>query len=56
SGTLTPSHVLRAMGLTAPQARGSLRFSLGPGTTEAEVERVLQALRQHVPKVRALAG
>ncbi|MCP3142523.1 cysteine desulfurase family protein [Pyxidicoccus xibeiensis] len=56
SGTLTPSHVLRAMGLTAPQARGSLRFSLGPGTSEAEVERVLQALRQHVPKVRALAG
>lgn len=56
SGTLTPSHVLRAMGLTAPQARGSLRFSLGPGTTEAEVERVLQALRQHVPRVRELAG
>jgi cysteine desulfurase len=56
SGTLTPSHVLRAMGLTAPQARGSLRFSLGPSTTGAEVERVLQALRQHVPKVRALAG
>lgn len=56
SGTLSPSHVLRAMGLTAPQARGSLRFSLGPSTSEAEVEQVLQALRQHVPKVRALAG
>ncbi|WP_163997254.1 cysteine desulfurase family protein [Pyxidicoccus caerfyrddinensis] len=56
SGTLTPSHVLRAMSLSAPQARGSLRFSLGPSTSEAEVERVLQALRQHVPKVRALAG
>ncbi len=56
SGTLTPSHVLRAMGLTAPQARGSLRFSLGPSTPEAEVERVLQALRRHVPKVRELAG
>jgi cysteine desulfurase len=56
SGTLTPSHVLRAMRLTAPQARGSLRFSLGPGTTEAEVERVLHALRRHVPRVRELAG
>lgn len=56
SGTLTPSHVLRAMGLTASQARGSLRFSLGPATSEEEVERVLQALRQHVPRVRELAG
>ncbi|MBZ4415911.1 cysteine desulfurase family protein [Myxococcus sp. RHSTA-1-4] len=56
SGTLTPSHVLRAMGLTVPRARGSLRFSLGPTTTEAEVEQVLQALRRHVPRVRELAG
>ncbi|NMO17939.1 cysteine desulfurase [Pyxidicoccus fallax] len=56
SGTLSPSHVLRAMGLTVPQARGSLRFSLGPGTPEAEVEQVLQALRRHVPRVRELAG
>ncbi|WP_426751326.1 cysteine desulfurase family protein [Myxococcus sp. Y35] len=54
SGTLTPSHVLRAMGLTAAEARGSLRFSLGPGTTEADVERVVSALREHVPNVRAL--
>jgi len=56
SGTLTPSHVLRAMGLSATQARGSLRFSLGPATTEAEVERVVAALRKHVPNVRALSG
>ena len=56
SGTLTPSHVLRAMGLSAPRARGSLRFSLGPSASEAEVERVLQALRRHVPRVRELAG
>ncbi|QSQ27380.1 cysteine desulfurase [Pyxidicoccus parkwayensis] len=56
SGTLSPSHVLRAMGLTPAQARGSLRFSLGPSTTGAEVEAVLRALRQHVPRVRALAG
>ncbi|AKQ67115.1 Cysteine desulfurase [Myxococcus hansupus] len=56
SGTLTPSHVLRAMGLSPAQARGSLRFSLGPATTEADVARVVSALRQHVPGVRALAG
>ena len=44
SGTLTPSHVLTAMGLTPAQASGSLRFSMGPGTTEAEVEPVLLSL------------
>lgn len=56
SGTLTPSHVLLAMGLTPAQAHGSLRFSLGPSTTEAEVERVVAALRTHVPRARALAA
>jgi cysteine desulfurase len=56
SGTLTPSHVLLGMGLTPAQAHGSLRFSLGPGTTEAEVERVVKALRTHVPRARALAA
>ncbi|NOK36175.1 cysteine desulfurase [Corallococcus exercitus] len=54
SGTLSPSHVLRAMGLSPAQARGSLRFSLGPSTTSAEVERVVEALCTHVPLVRAL--
>ncbi|MFY2561614.1 cysteine desulfurase family protein [Corallococcus terminator] len=56
SGTLTPSHVLRAMGLSSAQARGSLRFSLGPDSREADVRRVVEALRRHVPLVRALAG
>ncbi|MCE9667254.1 cysteine desulfurase [Myxococcus stipitatus] len=56
SGTLSPSHVLRAMGLSAPEARASLRFSLGPSTSEADVARVVEALRRHVPTVRALAG
>jgi len=55
SGTLQPSHVLLAMGLTPAQAHGSLRFSMGPETTKAEVERVVQALEEHVPKARALA-
>jgi cysteine desulfurase len=55
SGTLTPSHVLTAMGLTPAQAHGSLRFSLGTSTTEAEVKRVVEALCTHVPRSRALA-
>lgn len=56
SGTLSPSHVLRAMGLSPAAARGSLRFSLGPSTTAAEVARVVDALCTHVPRVRALEG
>jgi cysteine desulfurase len=56
SGTLTPSHVLTAMGLTPAQAHGSLRFSLGPSSTEAEVDRVVAALCTHVPRARALAA
>jgi cysteine desulfurase len=44
-----PSHVLRAIGLTAEQAHGSLRFGLGRGTTAEEVEtaaaRISAALR-----------
>ena len=54
SGTLSPSHVLRAMGLSPAQARGSLRFSLGASTTDAEVARVVEALCTHVPRVRSL--
>jgi cysteine desulfurase len=54
SGTLTPSHVLLAMGLTPAQAHGSLRFSLGTTTTEEEVARVVDALTKHVPGARAL--
>lgn len=55
SGTLTPSHVLTAMGLKPGEAHGSLRFSMGPDTTEAEVERVLEALVKHVPRARAVS-
>jgi cysteine desulfurase len=55
SGTLTPSHVLTAMGLEPGEAHGSLRFSMGPDTTEAEVGRVIEALSKHVPRARAMA-
>ena len=44
SGTMRPSPVLLAMGLTPDQARSSLRISLGPETTEADVEALVQAL------------
>lgn len=54
AGVPQPSHVLLAMGFDELSARGSLRFSLGNDSTEADVERLLEVL----PKVheRALAA
>jgi cysteine desulfurase len=55
SGALQPSHVLSAMGVAPELAAGALRFTLGYGTTSADVERalavvpaVVAALRQDV--------
>ncbi len=44
AGSLDPSHVLTAMGFGAARARGSIRFSLGIDSTEAEVDYVLKVL------------
>ena len=41
SGTLEPSHVLKAMGLPVHRTQNSLRFSLGLFYTDAEVDRVI---------------
>jgi cysteine desulfurase len=55
SGSLESSHVLRAMRRT-PESDGSgIRFSLGAGTTEAEIERVLDLLPPLVERVRVAA-
>ena len=54
SGTLEPSHVLKAMGLGAARAQSSLRFSLGAANTEAETDRVVSVLPDLVQKLRAL--
>ena len=54
SGTLEPSHVLRAMGLPPHRVQNSIRFSLGAGNTEAEVDRVLSILPRLVEKLRSL--
>jgi cysteine desulfurase len=54
SGTLEPSHVLRAMGLPAPRTQSSLRFSLGLFSTDAEVDRVIEVLPRLVEKLRGL--
>ncbi len=54
SGTLEPSHVLKAMGLPHPRTLGSIRFSFGTGNTDADVDRVLEALPPLVEKLRSL--
>jgi cysteine desulfurase len=54
SGTLEPSHVLKAMGLPHLRTLGSIRFSFGAANTDADVDRVLQVLPPLVEKLRSL--
>jgi len=54
SGTLEPSHVLKAMGLPAHRTQNSIRFSLGAANTEADVDRVVAVLPGVVDKLRSL--
>jgi cysteine desulfurase len=54
SGTLEPSHVLRAMGLPTHRTQNSLRFSLGMFSTDEEVDRVIEVLPRLVEKLRGL--
>ncbi|MEV5142988.1 aminotransferase class V-fold PLP-dependent enzyme [Streptomyces sp. NPDC052727] len=53
SSTLTPSHVLKAMGVLS---EGNVRVSLPPGTAEADVERFLEVLPKTVAGVREKLG
>jgi cysteine desulfurase len=43
-----PSHVLKAMGLSDKQAQSSLRFSMGRGTTQADIQKVVKTLARLV--------
>lgn len=55
SGTLEPSHVLKAMGLGPARAQSSIRFSFGAENTLEDVERVLAVLPSAVERLRGLA-
>jgi cysteine desulfurase len=55
SSSLEPSHVLMAMGLSAEQAHGSLRFSMGKWTTEDEIEMVLEKVPEIISRLRAMS-
>jgi len=53
AGSAEPSHVLRAMGRSDAEARSGLRLSLGPTTTEDDVDGVVRVLPRVVAQIRA---
>jgi cysteine desulfurase len=56
SGTLEPSHVLRAMGLASGRTQSSIRFSLGNSNTEEQIDYVASILPGMVSKLRSLSA
>ncbi|ANB03430.1 cysteine desulfurase NifS [Ectothiorhodospira sp. BSL-9] len=55
SGSLEPSHVMRAMGIPYTAAHGSVRFSLSRFNTEEEVDRVIQVMPEIVSRLRKMS-
>lgn len=56
SETLAPSHVLLSLGLSHPQAHGSLRFTLGEGNTRADIDYTVRQVERVVEKLRKVSG
>ena len=55
AGSLEPSHVLTAMGLTVEEAKASVRFSLGYEVTESQLEEAAKRFAEAVTRCRAFA-
>ena len=55
SGSLEPSHVMRAMGIPYTAAHGTIRFSLSCYNTEEEVDRVIEAVPPIIAQLRKLS-
>jgi cysteine desulfurase len=55
SGSLEPSHVLMAMGIDTVLAQGTLRFSMGRGTTEAQIDHLLEVFPPIVDRLRRMS-
>jgi len=55
SGSLEPSHVLKAMGVDPAIAQGSIRFSLGKDNTEEDINYVLEVLPEIIARLRAMS-
>ncbi len=56
SGSLDPSHVLTAMGISAEDAIGALRFSMGRTTRDSDIARLLEVLPPLIERVRAASA
>jgi cysteine desulfurase len=55
SGSLDPSHVLMAIGLTHEIAHGSLRLTIGDSTTEEDIDYVIESLKVIVDRLRQMS-
>ena len=55
SGSLEPSHVMRAMGIPYTAAHGTIRFSLSVYNTEEEIDRVIAAVPPIIQQLRKLS-
>lgn len=55
SASLEPSYVLRALGSSDESAHSSIRFGIGRFTTDAEIDYVLQAVKERVTFLRELS-
>ena len=55
SGSLEPSHVLRAMGIPFTAAHGSIRFSLSTYNTEEEIDYILEVMPPIIEELRAIS-
>lgn len=55
SGSLEPSHVMRAMGIPYTAAHGTIRFSLSRYNTEEEIDRVITAIPPIIAQLRQLS-
>ena len=55
SGSLEPSHVLRAMGVPFTAAHGSIRFSLSSYNTEKEIDFILKVMPPIIEELRAIS-
>ncbi len=55
SGSLDPSHVLLSIGLPHEKAHGSIRFTLGEGSTEADIDTVIEKLPKIVQRMRDMS-
>jgi cysteine desulfurase len=56
SGSLDPSHVLMAIGVGPELAHSSIRFSMGLGTTELDIDYVLEKLPPIIARLRAMSS